>query len=520
MELNQSISIFMMPFFLKGDAPVFTPGADSIWKPAVVALDKGKIYPHIYKVLQSSSGEPDMGYRMYSLSDNALDIKTLLEQRLHISLSKKGEPSRDIYFRFGKAESGAKAEKFFSPKLLICPNSRIGMLVFSVMLETENQTMEDLMLLNYSIFKTYPQGSSQNEEIFMDCSNSDLASEEDLLSKCQEGTRDHAVRNKSVKHMRSILEVVNRLFGQRDSWNMLSLTQLLMKDVKEYDRPDPCRLHVFTYLQLDQDNHSPEVMTDYLRLLKVQNSKYQISMSDMNQMSYKTTFDNIYVGSTIEGGGIMTFLPQTETETEGNSFFRDFIHGSLSQIYLWIYIMVLMQRFTLIAMEGRLTEYDLTKENTKDNRRRLSDFVDVLTRNKVYTSFNDISSHTHHNLFYSLCRKNLSVEVISDSVERKTRALVEHLDKMIREEEIILAEAQNEISERREVSLQIITVVAAIIALFSIFADAFLILDADHLGLYCNDTAAWVRNLCVTGVVVGFGLLSWIAASYFLKKKK
>ena len=70
MELTQSTSIFMMPFFFDNKEKIFTPGEESIWKKCTVSLDKGKLYPHIQKVLQSSGDTSDIGYRLYSLSES------------------------------------------------------------------------------------------------------------------------------------------------------------------------------------------------------------------------------------------------------------------------------------------------------------------------------------------------------------------------------------------------------------------------------------------------------------------
>ena len=179
-----------------------------------------------------------------------------------------------------------------------------------------------------------------------------------------------------------------------------------------------------------------------------------------------------------------------------------------------------MQRYTLINIERNLTEYDFNNENTKDSRANLREFVTLMTKNKINTYFTDVSTHTHHNLFYSLCCQNLSIKAISETVEQKIFALKEHLDLLIDEEELNLAAIQNEISERRETSMQIITVIGAVIALFSVFNDAFGMLDGDHFMLYDSCTAPWLRNLSVTGVIIGVALIAAAWAINFFKKNK
>ena len=216
----------------------------------------------------------------------------------------------------------------------------------------------------------------------------------------------------------------------------------------------------------------------------------------------------------------MTFIPKKEQDKDGNSFLREFMKGSLSQIYLWIYIMVQMQRYTLINIERNLTEYDFNNKNTEESREKLREFLTRMTKNKINTYFTDVSTHTHPNLFYSLCCQNLSIKEYSKNAEQKIYALKEHLDMLMDEEEVRLAEEQNRISKSRERTMQIITVVAAVIALFSVFNDAFGLLDGEHFRLYDSCTAPWLRNIIVTGVIIGVAAVAWIAASNFFKEEK
>lgn len=508
MELTQSTSIFMMPFFFDNKEKIFTPGEESIWKKCTVSLDKGKLYPHIQKVLQSSGDTSDIGYRLYSLSESVMaeNIKKVLARKMKITVKGDDGMNRDIFFRLGQAEISGKEETFFSPKLLICPNSRTGMLIFSCILEKKHQTMEDLISLNYAIFKTYPEGSSQNHDIY--------------IARGEKVCMDEEAKKNAAERAQKVADLMQKVFDTTESWNMSMLTQRLMSEVTGHSRFDPFRLHVFTYLQLTQDKCSPRVLTDFHRILKLQNYNYQVSVTGGTPVPYRNTFNNIYIGSTVEGGGIMTFIPKKEQDKEGNSFLRDFRKSSLSQVYLWIYIMVQMQRYTLINIERNLTEYDFNNENTKDSRANLREFVTLMTKNKINTYFTDVSTHTHHNLFYSLCCQNLSIKAISETVEQKIFALKEHLDLLIDEEELNLAAIQNEISERRETSMQIITVIGAVIALFSVFNDAFGMLDGDHFMLYDSCTAPWLRNLSVTGVIIGVALIAAAWAINFFKKNK
>ena len=495
-----------MPFAFSGETSY--PGTDSIWQRCTVSLDKGKLYPHIQRVLQSPDSEAESGYRIYSLSDKAANIKDLMKRDMHLITKDNKGKEKIIEFKFGQAEESKKRnETFFSPKLLIHPSSNVGMLILSCSLAGCNNTMEDLQMLNYCIHKTYPSGSSQNKAIKLKHLN---------LGTQAESNVDNG---KKTDRSQKLLELMHNIFGNVDDFNMQMLTEELMAEFKgRYERFDPYRMHVFTYLQVLEQTDKASLHNDFQRIIKLQNSNYKVSDLDKESCGFEQTFENIYIGSAAEGGGIMTILSE---ETENNWFLRDFFKDSLSQVYLWIYFMVQIQKYTLINIEKALTEYDFSNSNTSESRGKLTDMIASLTKNKVNSHFAFISSHTQHNKFYSLCCRNHDIERLSNSLSQKINYLKEHLDILTNEEEVRLAKIENEISKRRENSMTIITVVGAVMALFSIGYDSFGLLDEEHFMLYNTTlTEPWIRNLRVVGIIVIVALLAWGITKFFLRRKK
>jgi hypothetical protein len=492
-----------MPFGFKSET--FCPGADSIWQKCTVSLDKGKLYPHIQKVLQNPD-ECGSGYIIYSLSEKAADIKNLIMRDMHLITTDNDGQEKVIQFRFGQAEEGKKKnERFFSPKLLIHPASKVGMLILSCSLGDCNYTMDDLQMLNYGIHKTYPIGSSENKAIRIKQLN---------LNRQENSDCNDEEKAKRVEKMQNLMK---NIFGNEDAFNMKMFTEELMAEFKgDYERFDPYRLHVFTYLQTSDTDDKASLLNDFQRIIKIQNSNYKVSNCD--KASYEQTFENIYVGSATEGGAIMTVISE---ETENSWFLRDFHKDSLSQVYLWIYFMVQIQKYTLISIEKSLTEYDFSSRNTSESRRKLTDLIANLTKNKVNSNFTFISSHTQHNKFYSLCCRSHDIERLSEGLHLKISYLKEHLNILINEEEVRLAKIENEISKRRENSMIVITVVGAVMALFSIGYDSFGLMDEEHFMLYNTTlTEPWIRNVRVVGVIIAVALLAWGITSIFLRRKK
>jgi predicted nucleic-acid-binding Zn-ribbon protein len=204
---------------------------------------------------------------------------------MHLITTDNDGQEKVIQFRFGQAEEGKKKnERFFSPKLLIHPASKVGMLILSCSLGDCNYTMDDLQMLNYGIHKTYPIGSSENKAIRIKQLN---------LNRQENSDCNDEEKAKRVEKMQNLMK---NIFGNEDVFNMKMFTEELMAEFKgEYERFDPYRLHVFTYLQTSDTDDKASLLNDFQRIIKIQNSNYKVSNCD--RASYEQTFENIYVGS-------------------------------------------------------------------------------------------------------------------------------------------------------------------------------------------------------------------------------
>lgn len=597
-------TFLMMPFYFDEAEKMIPKGEKTIWEECNMIIDKGKLYNHIQKFIQSNnSGKGDYQYFSLKNEGTAKSIREMLKMPMTVVKRSQEAEADAVTFRFCLE----KSDSFFSPKLVICANARVGVLILPVSLVCDGgqqATIYKLCDLNYAIFKTYKKNdtqkdSTQNAHIFLKEQYDALAMMDDTMRDCLKNTqqkikewthdKDKAsqdvrqakkenkrkgaerklkVSTEKLKELNAQLQVllepvreqagsdtlgnirivdqalqpVDRHCKEQDEllhyWTMLELTERLMNEFSHdsYQRFNPFRMHPFTYLRLNQSQFTPDVFDDFIRIVNVQNRNYQV-MSDNNKNLYEQTFRNIYMGSSTEGGGIMTLLPESATdiklqnnkeyEKEKNivendedtpyDFIKNFHNSSLSQGYIWIYLMVFVQRCTLLEIEKELSRFDFNdnllgnEDNTPQKREQLRRLIKRMAQNEINTFFVDISDHTHHNKFYKLCSRNLMIKEYFTDVQRKTRTLKEYLSQLTdqRNEEMVA---------RSEKITRVITIAGIVFALFSGLNDAFDLLGNEKLSLssITQGLPTIVHHIIIILIFMLVPLLSWLMMNKYL----
>ncbi len=551
MALRQHVSLLMMPFYLKNGSQEITIEHDSIWNPCQVSFDKSKLYSHVSRFLKSNTSDNGVyHYQFYSLSEKASHLKEMLRKQMCIRVKNGDEYSKNIVFKLGEAEATREErllnvknisssntitpdieetqESFFSPKLVICPTAGVGVLILSVHLvelkdNPDNFSIKNLLDLNYALFKTYPLGSSQTHQIYLKsqidiirCQEKlyDASSTEDTRLITQLEKQIEGMKKKLPEKVQCIDKSLEREHTINDfterTWTMNELTHRLMLEFENlYERFDEYRLHVFTYLQLDETDESKSILEDYERIIKLQNANYKAIEGSQGSPIYEQSFKNIYMGCTVEGGSIMTFV---ESNSQNSTFIKDFMYSSLSQSYLWTYIMIQIQRYTLLYLEGKLTNHNYL-QNTQEERDLLRELIRSATQNKVSSFFVDISDHTQHNQFYYLCCRNLKLRELSYSVEQKLEMLTDYL-KVLTEEE-----SEKE-AVRRDYIGRWIAVIGAVFALFSSTYDAFCLFDKGYLGIFSDETSLIERISIVFSSIFAVAFCFWVLAHIYVGRKR
>jgi len=530
MQLKQSVTFFMMPFRIDGAVTAATL-KDSIWQPCAISFDKSKLFEHVGRILNPDRSQADssFSYDYYALKPEAKAVRSMLSKTMAIRTKGDDGSLQTIPFTLGQAEETVGPESFFSPKLIICNEAGIGMLMLSVQMSQQNApgvfTLEHLMALNYALFKTYPADSSQTQPIYLSTQTDVLSVQASLQEADEQQRRKLESRLKgqmaSLPDKAAVInEALLRQPGATDwsadvtawSWNMGELTARLMHDLRgQYHRFDDFRLHVFTYLQVGESECGDSLRDDFIRIVMVQNHNYQVlaDTAGKDASHVEQTFRNIYIGASEEGGGILTLLPDDGDRQEQGTFVADFMYSTLTQSYLWTYLMAQMQRFTLLNMETRLTSYNFNRGNTGETRNKLRRLIRQLTACKVNSQFVDISDHRQQNQFYRLCTRCLRLTEQQRNVEQKVDSLREYLE--------MLTEQGNEAMERRKTNLaHWLAVGGGVLALFSSMLDSWDLFDENHLDLMSAGLPAVLHGFFVLGCLIVVGIAVWLVVDSYL----
>ena len=424
----------MLPFSFDDDFFRLVQSPSSLWEVSNLRIDKSAFYPHIYKFLventECKNTQNINNCTVFSLKDTLDHIpcaedksiaKLFSKTDLETEVKTNDSDKRKVSFRLLNEKS-----KLFSPKLLVYPLANIGILMISVELTGKQSTLNDLMDLNYKLQRINTSQSPINIVL---------------------PENAHAERVKGAEKVyKSLVKYEfkeHKIKKDEDckNWYLHNLLAFLLFDSEKnkvtVDPFNGSSLHVFTYLQINSQEHSgsenqqdkDELKKDFIRIARCQNRNYKILPKDMeNNAVFMQTFENIYIASCVEGACMMVDSPDNNSE-----FINDFKNASFVSRYLWIYLLVYLQRYTLIQLTKKLLDIDMNA--AVDSKEDLGDLVKKLAKIKISSHFADISDHTQHNIFYKFYSGKLFVKDQLDVVRDKIGDVDLILRSLIEEEE-------------------------------------------------------------------------------------
>ena len=95
----------------------------------------------------------------------------------------------------------------------------------------------------------------------------------------------------------------------------------------------------------------------YLRVTTSENVYSPIPLNEDNAFRltqpdgsdpFLRTFNNIFVGASVEGGAMLTLSAPEDDVKGASTFISNFAKASLLKRYLWVYLMVVLQRHALL----------------------------------------------------------------------------------------------------------------------------------------------------------------------------
>lgn len=454
MNIYDACTFFMVPFYYDHEIDLTTliDSADSIWEKAIMDVETDILYPYIQDFLQatiikerinrnSNNNGPQIHipiykhfFHIYSIKDKALEDqskvksdlaywKKFVNRQSSVTITTQGSDSnisKPIQFRFLNQTS-----EWMSPKIILCPNAGVGLLSFCIKLTIPNPTTNDLMAFNYTMHKVDAQAAPCELDFEM---KSNLA--------------DNILALKSAE-----LEAIISLFNQKKNskeWKITEVLDFLLRPISNYIVLfNKKRMHLFTYYQLNEAEMSIKAKEDFIRIVRGENHHYLLGDNEFehSDLSMKT-FQNIFMGASVEGGAILTLLPPTKSV-----FFKTFVTASLSKRYLWIYLMVLMQRHTQLSVIRRLTEIDDADAGLSlDKLQKLERDLSMV---KVNTYFSDVSDYTQHNQFYQFCCHNLKIKQQFDEIDNKMHILQTVIKQKVDSDQRRIADAQEKMAKEQ-----------------------------------------------------------------------
>lgn len=313
-------------------------------------------------------------------------------------------------------------QDFSSPRLIISPRAKVGFLMFCIELNKENYTLPDLTNMNYLLHKI---GKKQETTCTTDPSTvAGQLSELQQKIERQPNAKAKEQMAKGLPKLQSQLSIAGTLFAPTGGgrWTLPDLLHFLLDDVEpKVEYFNHSRLHLYTYYQLNGADVNPAVDQEQLTIdlaciTRGQNHRYKLEIEDVKTANLcMRTFQNIYIGSSVEGGAMMTILPVEELDHP--AFFSTFHSACFSKRYIWIYIMVLMQRYTQLHLIHSLTLVD--DDSLGISLSKLREKVEYLSEVKVNTHFTDISDFTQHNQYYQFCGRNLRIQEHFQEIDEK-----------------------------------------------------------------------------------------------------
>lgn len=443
LKLEKAYTFFMVPFYYdEGDWDIIHVTKLNKWQQIKENLynKEDVLYPYIMDLFKQDTLSGKTRLLIYELAtqDNGpksdLFVDRILGKRSQVVIANNAtermNPRINTITLMNKGN--------MAPHIFISPSARIGIMTFAVMLE-EKRDMDSLKHINYHLQK-------RDEISKYQCICLRPEKQEEVLDEYQEVLNIANLWDRKTCNQRETRSNIDFI-----CWNIDDFVNCLLATMgcpKEGDRRlkyfSKDRIHTFTFCSLeDVDNQLSEaaLTQELLRLSRCVIDKYQLPFSQLIQQgAMLKTYDNIFFSSTIEGTAMLCVAKKE------NKAFVSEIHNTFERQYLLIYILVLIQRYTLLCLEQRLSVIESTP---KDSDEALWELINVICRIKTNCYYTDVSIYTHHSQFYHHCCQNLHIPETFREIDEKVNLLKLTTDRNIQDSLNQQKLLQEEEQERR-----------------------------------------------------------------------
>ena len=392
MKTYNAVTFMVVPFMLSKeiniqDSKIWTP--DRIFEGQKSDnFKKGTVFPYIQRIFETATTDNN-DFQLYTLRQSY--SSSILDNKLFLHTD---NDQRIIPFRFTNAH-----DSFYSPKLLISVSTDVGILVIPIQINPPTKKVEFFgteieelhELIRYLRVTWIPSIYSSNQE-------------------------------KPI----SVNEIIKDL--------MIDFDNNYTRFNNEY------ALH-FSFFIADTDSFNTDLEKMFVNITKC---KEQIDAPVLNSFEIMQPLKKLYMVSSTEGTTIMA------VGNIGKTPYVRFFENELTEIFIWIFLLITLQRYCLIRMVAELTklrdEIEL-KTSLKSNNRmmniktkiqyvfgsqdkmvdKLRQLIKKFSMLRINTGYYVISEDSACNDFYQLCSKSAGIFRLNEEIEKKTEILNEYL---------------------------------------------------------------------------------------------
>ena len=398
--------------------------ADSIWERSDDAIEDNVMYDYITPNIDTNTTP----YLVYSIKSAP---KSATAKRRINNIWKKIDAQFDSEEKTYGINFRKETRNWNSARLVISPLTNIGLLSLGVGIKGGGEVSEeDAVNFGYTLRKIDGQ-----VKLRLTGYNPDKDSEGYIEAK--------------QSTLEDILTEIGSKYMDTGECLLKDIVMFLLKDVSRHTESlglfDTGRAHIFNYFSAFRP--SGELTEDdkktIIHFTRAENQKYQPLDNEFETSgSYMSTFKNIYMGCSAEGSSIFTI----QSEDASNSFIKNFPMSTLQHRYMWLYIMALMQRHSLLRMITTLQQVDLDTFSS-DVRSEFNNNYRYLCKIKTGGWFSNVSALAQHNQYYNFCMRNLQITSLYDEVSDKMETLNSYLEMRGHELQERKAEFQNRLAK-------------------------------------------------------------------------
>lgn len=506
-KIEKAFTFFMVPFYYNMDVVESGLWVKDLNKISNEGEDGDVLYPYIMTFLQGQmSGDNYQDHLdVYRLNVDKSspwykDFGAPFFNYANVAYIPMGKNAikEDVFHPIKFKISSGDEDGFKSPHLFIYKEANMGVLTFCVNLAEKENYMSDLKLLNYHLHKIHkPTCRCACPQLCINPKRNFSSDEERLKAE------------QKLKEVRKIIPSYDESEEYSPysefTWDMKGLVNLFLNDI-DYSLFSNIRMHVFTYCQIDDSKDEKlsmeDLLPDLLRLSRCVSDKYMLPFKQLKEegATYQG-FDNIYYASSVEG---MAIIAVAKSENKG---FISQMDGNVRLRYIWIYMLAIIQRYTLLNLNRQLMEV----ESTGDEK-NLWKVINTIKNVKIRCYYTDVSPYTQHCQFYNLCCRNLHIREAFNEIEEKTEAL-----------NITINHALQKSMEEQERGQRRLNWVVGVLTVFQVAQAVYSFVDKSSLQ-YSFTALTFLICFALLYIVMkwehkNISLIKWLRKIYYITKQ-